>query len=274
MKDCEEYQDACSAYLDGELTKAEETQLKAHLAVCPACEAYYKALQDLHTKCEPEKVTIPENLHENIMACIMEEAQKNVVPIEKRRRRPPMFTMVAAAAVVVILATTGRLGDLTQGQEAFVQDSGIDTMSAQPDLEESSAAGRAADKSRIIGTEENTAESRMMSKAASADTDKQDTNAVKVDLSQVPASIIENVYAFCYIAQGTADMVPDFGGTLTAQDTSGTMSYFIIKNNMSTLEKALGKLQEGGYEAQPREDISGVTLDSKVENGLIIVVQQ
>lgn len=112
MNQCEKYEERCSAYLDGELTAAEQTELEAHLAACPDCEAYLEALRQAQTMLMHGRAEMPHGMHEDIMNLVMAEAQKTVVQSEKPRRHPPAFTMLAAAAAVVLLVMTGAVGEL------------------------------------------------------------------------------------------------------------------------------------------------------------------
>ena len=88
-----------------------------------------------------------------------------------------------------------------------------------------------------------------------------------------PDSIVNNVYAFCYISVGTKE-VPDFTGTLVAQSTDGSADYYTVENKMGTLEKVLSALSDGGYESTARQDIAGVSLDSGASTGLLIVMHE
>ena len=117
MPNCEYYQALCSASLDGELTRAQKRELDAHLATCPACADYLEDLKFIRTAWGDLKAPLPDTLHEKIMAPILEEAQKNLKPLEKKKRRPPVFTMLAAAAACVILVLSGAVGDLLGGME-------------------------------------------------------------------------------------------------------------------------------------------------------------
>lgn len=112
MNQCEKYEELCSVYLDGELTAAEQTELEAHLAACPDCEAYLEALRQAQTMLSHGQEGMPRNLHENIMNLVMAEAQKTIVQTEKPRRHPPVFTMLAAAVAAVLLVMTGAVGEL------------------------------------------------------------------------------------------------------------------------------------------------------------------
>ncbi|MGE4548272.1 MAG: anti-sigma factor [Intestinibacillus sp.] len=90
-------------------------------------------------------------------------------------------------------------------------------------------------------------------------------------LPRTPASLQEQSFAFCYVARGTGE-APSIEATYLDRSADGSASYYAIKNNMSVLEKALADLSKGGYEPEQYSSGSGVLLDGKAENGLIIVI--
>ena len=104
MSECERYQAAISELLDGELTEAEEAEVRAHMASCPDCAAMYAAFAEVSEalKAEAEAEPLPAALHEGIMARgrVAEKAKKTHGTIV--RLRP----VLAAAACLVVLAGT------------------------------------------------------------------------------------------------------------------------------------------------------------------------
>ena len=106
MKDCEAMQEQLSALLDGELDGEETRQVRAHLARCPDCRAFYAAMQELSGLLEPEAP--PAALHAGIMARF--DQRERVLARQKRLGRlRPLFSLAAAAAILVgTVLTLGR----------------------------------------------------------------------------------------------------------------------------------------------------------------------
>lgn len=106
MNDCEAMQEQLSALLDGELDEEETREVRAHLARCPDCRAFYEAMQILSGLLEPEAP--PAALHENIMSQL--DLREKVLARQKRLRRlRPLFSLAAAAAILVgTVLTLGR----------------------------------------------------------------------------------------------------------------------------------------------------------------------
>ena len=102
MSDCERYEAAISAMLDGELTPEEQAEVQAHIAVCPDCAAMYAAFAEVSEALKAEAEPLPAALHEGIMARVRvaEKAKKTHGTIV--RLRP----VLAAAACLVVLAGT------------------------------------------------------------------------------------------------------------------------------------------------------------------------
>ncbi len=258
MMDCSKYEAYCSAYLDNELTAEEQAILLGHLANCAHCAAYLEHLRTLRTRLSYETVVLPTHLHDTVMDTVLQAAQATVVPLEKRRHFP-VFSMLAAAVVVVLLVTTGKLGDSLWGiQNPFHP--AVNSANAVTDTREAAAQNQ---------VDTDAANATLQPPAAST---QKDTAASAIVISDVPNLISSSVYAYCYVAQNVTN-IPDFGGTLVTQSTSGQISYFALDNNMSTLEKALGILQESGFEAQSRTDVGGISLDTSAETGLVILIQ-
>lgn len=101
MTECEKIQEKLSEMLDGELSEADEAEVRAHIAHCPDCAALYAAFSALsEAAAEPEDV--PDALHGAVMdrVCRAEKAvkfQKNF-----QRWRPIALT---AACLVVLVGT-------------------------------------------------------------------------------------------------------------------------------------------------------------------------
>lgn len=103
-------------YLDGELTKIEEMQLKMHLEDCEVCQQHFHELKRTITLIQSaEHLEAPANFTTNVM--------KNL-PTEKKRIRYlrwfKMHPMLTAAAIFFVLMFTGVLSSWDQGNELVV----------------------------------------------------------------------------------------------------------------------------------------------------------
>lgn len=98
---CDNYLEMLSARLDGALTEAEERELEAHLASCPACraaEAQLRALRAAFTGLED--VPAPEGLARDVMERVREPEPRKSVPLFRR----PLFKALAGLAACGLLA--------------------------------------------------------------------------------------------------------------------------------------------------------------------------
>lgn len=84
----------------------------------------------------------------------------------------------------------------------------------------------------------------------------------------VPESLRTVAVSHCYIAQGGGEL-PDIGGKLLATD--GKASWFLLDNDLSTLQDTLNAVEEAGFTVSGYEG-AGLTIDSKATSWLLAVV--
>ena len=121
MEDCEKYGLFLSARLDGALSPEAEKQLKAHLAVCPDCQALAEELEQIHVAFAGlEELPAPEGFTQGVMARIRageqaeekpQEKQGNVIPLF---RRPQVRALVGLAACAVLCMGVYQAGLLNR----------------------------------------------------------------------------------------------------------------------------------------------------------------
>ena len=85
---------------------------------------------------------------------------------------------------------------------------------------------------------------------------------------EMPESMRAMTVAHCYLAQGGGEL-PDVGGELLGTD--GETSWFLLDNNLSTIQDTLGAVEDAGYTVSAYEG-SGITIDSKAASWMLIVV--
>lgn len=264
MSDCSKYMDLCSAMIDGEITREEKRELEAHLESCPDCAAYLEDLRWMRDAWHVLEEQGPASLHEDIMAGIEAEAQKTVMPLEKKRRPLPVFTMLAAAAACVMLVASGSLSKFFNTGGSSAPTVGVNMAMAD--------AGNATGEAGAAGA---APRAQMYDAGAQPESDEamapQTGEKAGSQTVALPESLVQQVFAACYTAAGSGELPTVEGAILLEQD--GSTSYFKMENNMSRLEKASQVLAQAGYLMTLREDL-GVRVDPKASDVLLIVMTE
>ena len=84
---------------------------------------------------------------------------------------------------------------------------------------------------------------------------------------EIPETMRAMTVAHCYLAQGGGEL-PDIGGELLGTD--GDTSWFLLENNLSTIQDTLGAVEDAGYTVSAYEG-TGITIDSKAASWMLIV---
>lgn len=107
MRTCPEYEARISALIDGCLPEADRAELTAHLAACPACQAYFDDQIAIHDALMSlEDVPAPADLSERVMARVRETAQERA----PERRPHSRWRRWAALAACCAVAAAGLWG--------------------------------------------------------------------------------------------------------------------------------------------------------------------
>ena len=94
MTDCEKCREMISCLIDGELSQAEQSFVREHIAACPECRSVYDAFSaQLH-----EEEPLPDGLHEKIMSGIKAKPKKKTGIVWIK------YLSVAACLALVIFA--------------------------------------------------------------------------------------------------------------------------------------------------------------------------
>ena len=75
MTDCEKCREMISCLLDGELSQAEQSFVREHIAACPECRSVYDAFSAVSAQLHEEE-PLPDGLHEKIMSGIKAKPKK------------------------------------------------------------------------------------------------------------------------------------------------------------------------------------------------------
>lgn len=110
MISCEKIQEMISSMLDGELSAADETLVRKHIAQCEECAAMYEDFSALSNELNKELSEVPASLHDRIMKGVR-TSQKPRKPIHIAMR--PYMGAAACLIIVVgvvLAAQAGKLG--------------------------------------------------------------------------------------------------------------------------------------------------------------------
>lgn len=109
MRTCEEYEALISAFIDGALDEEKRAELMAHMAQCPACQAYFDDQIAIHDALEGMEAQAPADFTARVMEQVRREARQPAAPekAEKKTVAFPYwrrFAAMAACCAVVALA--------------------------------------------------------------------------------------------------------------------------------------------------------------------------
>lgn len=97
MTDCEKCREMISCLLDGELSQAEQSFVREHIAACPECRSVYDAFSAVSAQLHEEE-PLPDGLHEKIMSGIKAKPKKKTGIVWIK------YLSVAACLALVIFA--------------------------------------------------------------------------------------------------------------------------------------------------------------------------
>ena len=158
MSDCERYEALISELLDGELSAAEEAEVRAHMAQCAECAAMYEAFSAAGAALRADASDVPATLHDGIMARISlaEKARKTQNKIIRLR---PILT--AAACVIVLAGTLLALKNtvgMRKGYAPETAEAPAALYAAEEAAADSVAAGGAGEEPKIMAAKKAAAE--------------------------------------------------------------------------------------------------------------------
>lgn len=97
MTDCEKCREMISCLIDGELSQAEQSFVREHIAACPECRSVYDAFSAVSAQLHEEE-PLPDGLHEKIMSGIKARPKKKTGIVWIK------YLSVAACLALVIFA--------------------------------------------------------------------------------------------------------------------------------------------------------------------------
>lgn len=283
-KECREYiaQDP-KAYASGTLKKQE---LAAHLAGCGECRRYLEemlAAEEL--LCQLEELPVPEDAHEKCMEAVLRDVERRTVHSGPKKRRIPVFSLMGAAAAVVILAVSGHLGTVSNYADSTASDAAVPEVARM----DSAPGDRGSDSSAIImpGDDAKTEitmspspeDSAGQAPAQSQDNSLESTLTVEdivnlyadtTAVLEIPDSVAKESYAFYVVAAG-GGTASEIGGTLLYE--SGAVKYFLVANEMTSLEELFDSLKTDGFSTVSSAD-ERININSGAENGLLVLITE
>lgn len=135
MSECIKFEDMISAYVDGELSAAEEAELTAHLEACSSCGDLLAIYRNLQGFVKENSVDPPAELLANVMAGIGGIAISKPNHRKRIARTSVRYMAVAACIALTIMAVPRILGGSPTGMSASLStDAGsviVDTASGE-----------------------------------------------------------------------------------------------------------------------------------------------
>lgn len=106
MSDCERWQEALSAWLDGECSETEHKEVQAHLEQCPACREWLEQAQADQQLFVGSLMGRQADLSDSVMRRV---SQMSVEPQPVREKRKPSFRIVELLVVLAIMAVLAAI---------------------------------------------------------------------------------------------------------------------------------------------------------------------
>ena len=155
MRTCEEYEVLISALIDGALSEEDRAELVAHMAECPACQAYFNDQLVIHDALSGLEDRAPEGFTARVMDQVRRESvperkpEKKVVAFPLWRRYAAMAACCAVVAAAGFWAFHGRMPSANSGvpaEAALSRDSAgaVEEQATAPADEAAAAAPEAA----------------------------------------------------------------------------------------------------------------------------------
>lgn len=94
------FEELIAAAIDGELSPAEQTELDAHLAVCPRCRAFREAMEAVSGVTAKHLPPPPADFTDRVMDAVRAQA----APPVKKKRKPGILPFPARAAALAAVA--------------------------------------------------------------------------------------------------------------------------------------------------------------------------
>ena len=124
MRTCEEYEALISALIDGALSEEDRAELVAHMAECPACQAYFNDQLVIHDALSGLEDQAPAGFTARVMDQVRRESaperkpEKKVVAFPLWRRYAAMAACCAVVAAAGFWAFHGRMPSANSGVPA------------------------------------------------------------------------------------------------------------------------------------------------------------
>ncbi len=267
MNSCSENRLAISMLLDGVLDDSQSEAIIEHLGQCPGCRAYYEDL--LAIKQAFEDVAPPEGLHKNIMHAV--EASR----FKRRGRWGRTLTGVACAALAVALGAKmlwPEFSGYISGKRAGAAAPPEAAYNVMTDAPPPSMPFAVVAQDCVMLTE-----GAIVGARNAAYTDQNgktiESHVESVSLESVGNSIkdSEETYAYCIIATGEAESLPEVIAQQCGQFDTGDILVVSLVNSAEAKETAQNCMLQSGFTVFEDAEGDYFTADADASEGLMVV---
>ena len=126
MIDCEKCREMISCLLDGELSQAEQSFVREHIAACPECRSVYDAFSAVSAQLHEEE-PLPDGLHEKIMSGIKAKPKKKTGIV--------WIKYLSAAACLALVIFAGIKSGMLSPAEYKTDSNDLYVAKSLPDLD-------------------------------------------------------------------------------------------------------------------------------------------
>jgi anti-sigma factor RsiW len=120
---CEKYQELISAFIDGELSISEETELKAHIDDCPECRKTLDEIKELRALMEKDRPAVmPADIEKRILLDVQKgkKTRKGLLGFLGGYYRIPRGVAWASLVLLLLLTVNSLVNPFRQQQESIM----------------------------------------------------------------------------------------------------------------------------------------------------------
>ncbi|MBC7765754.1 MAG: zf-HC2 domain-containing protein [Hyphomonadaceae bacterium] len=217
MHNCVENQEKLAAYVDGELSHAEQIALEKHMDACEACRLEVKYLKELTAACHLlPAATVPDGFREQLHNRLVAQSPVPVKPWFVQWRT--YATLAASLAFILLMHFTLVQTTMQQTQNAYINDT---SWQSQATKAPQGTTPPMADSTKQ--TEDKTNKSLPKSETAKpTEPDKTQAPQNSVALKPIDPTVAQNEHATSPIKPAVVTPVPDNYAPFAEMESSNT----------------------------------------------------